>query len=45
MSENGKVNFIHGNLLHFIKTDLFKRTYYVKNEEFIELCDNVIQKM
>ncbi len=45
MSENGKVNFIHGNLLHFIKTDLFKRTYYVKNEEFIKLCDSVIQKI
>ncbi len=45
MSENGKINFIHTNLLQFIKKDLFKRTYYMKDKEFIKMCDSVTQKI
>ena len=45
MSENKKLNFTQTNLLDFIRKDLFKRSYYIKDKEFIRLCDMVVKNL
>ncbi len=45
MSENGKTNFKRDCLVSFVKADLFRRTLYLKNKTFSDICDSVITLM
>ncbi len=45
LAENKKLNFNQQCLLKFIKTDLFKRTCYVKDDEFHRICDHPLENI
>ena len=45
MCENNKLNFTQSNLIDFIRKDLFGRSYYIKDKEFIRLCDMVVKNI
>ncbi len=45
MSENSKINFRRDCLITFVKNDLFRRTFFIKNKRFSDLCDSIITSM
>ena len=45
LSENKKLNFNNDSLHAFVKRDLFRRTLFLKENNFSKLCDKIIQNM
>ncbi len=45
LSENQKLDFNSASLTSFVKRDLFRRTLYLKDKEFSNLCDKLIKEM
>ncbi len=45
MSQNNLVNFKNDDMLIFIKRDVFSRSIYIKNDNFKQQCDSLIEKI
>ena len=45
LAENNKVNFITDCPFNFVKKDLFSRTVYIKDQDFINACDRIIKNL
>ena len=45
LAENKLIDFNTNNIQEFIKTDLFKRTLYIKMKHFVRLCDQIINNL
>ena len=45
MSENNKIDFKAADIIEFLKRDLFSRTLYNKETEFIRFCDKIIANL
>ncbi len=45
LSENNKLDFNSASLINFVKKDIFRRSLYLKDEEFNSICDKLVKNL
>ncbi len=45
LSENNKLDFNSASLINFVKHDIFRRSLYLQDESFNNICDKLVKNM